>query len=443
VELSGSQSFETLVDQQDVTILLDVSSLSGSVLSDGLRLVEFREVGLDLGSFISDFIAPVLSEIQKVTGPIQPIVDLLTSPLPVISDLGPPVTILDLARSTGFLNPALIESVADIITLVNAIPTNVATIVIPFGDFAIFDRSDEALRAIDPTDPDADLSGTNDRASGDGRSIDDKLDEQAASDPSKRESTNFVKKLKNTRGFAFPILSDPSEVFGLLTGQEVTLFGFDMPPLEFDFSVTAFFPLFGPLGIGLTGTAGAKVDFAFGFDTSGLQRFFDTDFRNPGLIFDGFFVSDNPEDVTGAGPDGDELVFRLGVGVSAELNLGVARAGVQGGVEAEIFFDLFDPNRDGKIRVGEILENIENEFVFGQPALAPLAIFDLSGRLTARAFAFLKVNLLLFSVDKEFDITPPVTLVDFDVEFTRVPKLATELDDGTLQLNMGAFAEQR
>jgi Ca2+-binding RTX toxin-like protein len=443
VELGQSQAFVALAGQSDVTILLDLSSLSGSILSDGLRLVEFRNVGLDLGSFISDFIQPVLGEIQKVTGPIQPVIDILTAPLPVLSDLGPPTTILDLARLTGAFDPGLIESIADIITLVNAIPTNVSNLVIPFGDFTIFDRSDPAMMAVDPTDPDADLSGMNERAAGDGRSIDAKLDEQAAADPSKRESTSFVNKLKNTKGFQFPILTNPSEIFGLLTGQEITLFGYDMPPLDFDFSVTAFFPLFGPLGIGLTGSGSAHIDFAFGFDSSGLTRFFDSGFENPALIFDGFYVSDNPEDVTGAGPDLPELVFGAGIGLSAELNLGIARAGVQGALELDLFFDLFDPNRDGKIRVGEILENIENEFLFGTPALAPLAIFDLSGVLTARAFAFLKVNLLFFSIDKEFNITPPITLLDFDVEFKRAPKLATELDDGTLQLNMGDYAEQR
>ncbi len=443
VEFSGSQGFEAQSGQDDVTILVDLQSLSGSVISDGLRLVEFRNVGLDLGSFISDFIQPVLGEIQKITGPIQPIIEILTAPIPIISDLGPPVTLLDLARSTGFLNPALIEAIADIITLVNAIPTDVSNIIIPFGSFTIFDRSDEEMMAFDPTDPDTDLSGARDRASGDGRSIEDKLDEESRSDPSKRESTSFVKKLANTKGFKFPILTDPSQIFGLLTGEEVVLFGYDMAPLEFDFTFSASYPVYGPLAVGVFGTAAGKIDFAFGFDSSGLERFFETDFKNPGLIFDGFFVSDNPEDVTGAGPDLPELQFDLEFGLSAGLELGFARAGVAGALGAEIDFDLFDPDGDGKIRIGEIIENIENEFLFGTPALAPLALFDVSGIVTARAFAFLEINLLLFSVDLEFNITPKITLADFDVQFTRVPKLATELDDGTLQLNMGDFSEMR
>ncbi|MBW2292071.1 MAG: hypothetical protein JRG94_07130, partial [Deltaproteobacteria bacterium] len=443
VELTGTQSFKELSDQDEVTILLDIRSLSGSVLSDGLRLVEFRNIGLDLGSFISDFAQPVLGEIQKVTKPIQPIVEILTSPLPVISDLGPPVTLLDLARATGKLNPALIEAVADIITLVNAIPTDVSSIVIPFGDFTIFDRNNEEMMNVDPTDPDADLAGMNEDAAGDDFDIDQKLDEQAQNDPSSKDSTSFVKKLANTKGFAFPILSDPSQIFGLLTGQEVVLFGYDMPPLEFDFAFSASYPVYGPLAVGVFGSAAGKIDFAFGFDSSGLKRFFDTGFKNPLLIFDGFFVSDNPENVTGEGPDLAELIFDLEFGLSAGLELGIARTGVAGGIGAHIEFDLFDPNRDGKIRVGEILENIENEFLFGSPILAPLAVFDVSGALTARAFAFLEIGLGPFSIEFEFNITPVITLVDFEVDFTRAPKLATVLDDGTLQLNMGEFSEQR
>ncbi len=428
--------FEWALGDRDAGVYVSISDLSGSALSEGLEVVQFTDVNLDLGSFVSDFIKPVLGEIQKVTGPIQPIVDILTAPLPVVSDLGPPVTLLDLARLSGKPQLALIESIADIITLVNSIPTNIDTVMIPFGDFVIYRKAtgSEPQIGVDPTSRNADLSGLS-QEQGSNR--------EPGRPASTNQTTNFVDKLKSTRGFKFPILDDPTQIFGLLTGEEVVLFGYDMPPLELDLSYTAFFPVFGPLGVGLTGTAGARIDFAFGFDSSGLERFFDSGFTNPGLIFDGFFVSDNPQDVTGSGPDGNELEFDLGFYLSAELNLGLARAGVAGGIAAGVDFDLFDPDRDGKIRVGEILENIENEFLFGSPVLAPLAIFDVSGEVTARAFAFLEVNLLFFDIYKEFSITPTLKLADFEVEFTRAPKLATVLEDGTLQLNMGDFAGER
>ncbi len=75
--------------------------------------------------------------------------------------------------------------------------------------------------------------------------------------------------------------------------------------------------------------------------------------------------------------------------------------------------------------------------------LAPLAMFDVHGEIFAKLFAFLKIDLFFFSIDKEFDITPPITLVDFDIPFTRVPTLANELSGGVLQLNMGQNAGLR
>jgi len=36
-------------------------------------------------------------------------------------------------------------------------------------------------------------------------------------------------------GFSFPILQDPSQVFGLLMGRDATLIAYDMAPLTFEF----------------------------------------------------------------------------------------------------------------------------------------------------------------------------------------------------------------
>ena len=54
--------------------------------------------------------------------------------------------------------------------------------------------------------------------------------------------------------------------------------------------------------------------------------------------------------------------------------------------------------------------------------------------VTDRGFGFI-------DVDKKFPITPPFTLVDFEIDFFRPPKLATELDNGDLILNIGDFAD--
>ena len=138
-----------------------------------------------------------------------------------------------------------------------------------------------------------------------------------------------------------------------------------------------------------------------------------------------------------------ELQFDAGLWAAAELNLGIARGGVGGGLFAEINFDLHDPDKDGRVRLKELVTNVLNEFKYGSPALSPLAMFDITGQLTARLFAFLKIDFGFFTLDKKFDITDPITLLDFESHFERFPTLATELPGGVLQLNMGKFAGQR
>src|SRR6185369_8180632 len=49
--------------------------------------ISFDNIYLDVGSLISDFLGPILNEIQKVTAPIQPIIDLVQARIPVLSDL--------------------------------------------------------------------------------------------------------------------------------------------------------------------------------------------------------------------------------------------------------------------------------------------------------------------------------------------------------------------
>jgi hypothetical protein len=233
---------------------------------------------------------------------------------------------------------------------------------------------------------------------------------------------------------SLPIFQDPSQIFGLLMGENPSLIEIDLPPLSFELSYSQFFTIYGPLGVRIFGELGATIDPpAFGYDTLGLRDFFDSDFTDPLSLFNGLYVS------------GEEPVVTLtgALGASAEINLLVAQAGVGGRLGFIVNFDLHDPDEDGKVRLYELANNFLNEANYGSPALAPLAIFDVSGEIYAELFAYLKVDLLLFSVDEEWNITPPLTLVDFDVPFTRVPTLANEVGDGVLRLNMGEFAEKR
>src|SRR5690606_36582817 len=106
-----------------------------------------------------------------------------------------------------------------------------------------------------------------------------------------QKNKSFAKKLMASKSLSFPILTDPTQVFNLLMGEPATLVEYAIPPLEFDFSYTQFFPIAGPLGAAITGNFYALIDFhAIGFDTKGINEFADGGFRNPLVIFDGFYV---------------------------------------------------------------------------------------------------------------------------------------------------------
>src|SRR5262249_25129895 len=116
-----------------------------------------------------------------------------------------------------------------------------------------------------------------------------------------------------------------------------------------------------------------------------------------------------------------------------------------GGLFFHADFNLFDNDGDGKVRLDELATNFLNQLKDPndlEKLLAPLAIFDVSGKLTAELFAFLKIDFGFFELDKRFNITPPVTLADFDVDFFRPPVLASE-NSGDLIINIGDNAKQR
>src|SRR5207247_3311310 len=112
-------------------------------------------------------------------------------------------------------------------------------------------------------------------------------------------------------------------------------------------------------------------------DLLGLEQFLVT--HNPANLINGFFLNDL-DPVTGF--DRPEAVLNAEIAIGAGLSLGFISAGVEGGIAADIDFNLSDLNADGKVRFDELAGNIvANSF-------NPLAIFDISGKfdLFLRAF---------------------------------------------------------
>jgi Ca2+-binding RTX toxin-like protein len=416
-----------------------------------LEKLGFENVSLDMGSFLGDFLGPVVNKISEITGPIQPIIDVFTAPIPLVSDLaGRPVTLLDIAAQFGKVDTGMIYALADIITLVNQIAGISADdeLLVPIGDFTLFDKTTAALndgnfaQALSlPTFNFATWGGEGGEnfksfIEDTGQLVSDfagLLDSSTGSGKTKDLSQGLLTGTAPGAGqFSFPLFDNPWLAFGLLIGQDVSLVEYDLPPFGVDFTYVQKFPIWGPLFARLSGSIGLTVDLAFGYDTRGVRDFAEGNFSNPLDLLAGFYVNDTDQP-GGTGTDVPEVILRGEIFAGAELNLGIASAGVEGGIILTINFDLYDPDRDGKVRINELVGNFLYEFRYGSPALAPLAIFDVFGDIALQLRAF--IEILFF--EASFEITPPITLVEFSIEFDREPILATERGDGSLLLNIG------
>ena len=186
------------------------------------------------------------------------------------------------------------------------------------------------------------------------------------------------------------------------------------------------------------GSVNLDLDLAFGFDSFGARRFADAGFdpSKTALILDGLFISDTGK-ADGSGKDVDEVTLQSRDRGVRQRELGVASAGVGGGIGATIGLDLSDPNDDGKIRGDRIRAHAGDE-----PALL---CSTPDGKLTAGISAFVKVGFGFFSLTKHFNIAE-VTLLDFsfgcDPDAQQPPVLASQSGD-VLTLNMGPRADDR
>ena len=425
-----------------------------------LTQLKFMNIGLDLGSFISDFLGPIVKEVQKVTKPFEPLVEVITTPIPVLSDLaGKPITLIDLAELYGKVDAGFIYAIADIISLVNSLPTDAGNVIItffdtidlkgdqtdPLNDFSLANlKSPAALDAKRSTGTANDfissipsLSSAK-QAFANAGGFANKLNSSTASSGTK----SFTQKLTTGglgTGFSFPLLDDPTQLLGLLFGfnKDLVLFEYDMAPLKFEFEYSQFFPIWGPLGASITGTVALDIDFAFGFDTFGIRKFAEGGYEYPLDIFRGFYVKDTV-DGTGSGAEMPEITFLLQLVGAAEINLGIASGGVGGGLRSTTYFDLNDPNKDGRVRIEELLNNFFLGFTDDFP-VGPLSLFDVSGKLEA----FLTAYIEFLFVEFETQIGPSIPILEYTLPLDRPPVLATEIGNGVLRLNMGPYAADR
>ncbi|MBK8019188.1 MAG: LEPR-XLL domain-containing protein [Betaproteobacteria bacterium] len=263
-----SDQFPSL--QADFNLTWNFTPANG--LSGSLQNVSFDNVRLNFGEFLDSFLGPIVDNISGIFDPLKPIIDAVTEPLPVISDVaGEDYTLLDLAADFGFIPEStadFVEAVGDILDFVDMIQSTAADGT--FISFGSFNLNGVDLRNESSKSQLSSSSIFGGRTTGPGSSLSDQFASIAPGLKSQKEKIKGAEE-----GFKIPLLEDPLSAFKLILGQNVDLFTYTTPKFEFGFD----FELeFGPVAVVMGvpiyvifgGGAGLEGQFTFGYDTQGI-----------------------------------------------------------------------------------------------------------------------------------------------------------------------------
>lgn len=276
-------------------------------------VIEFDNVQLQLGSFISKLLVPILNDIQEVTQPLQPIIDALKAPIPGLSDISHSigqgdVSLESLAKEIGPGTPysqiiSLVTTLVDVVDTVNHINVGDANnIWVPLGSFKIGGPGDpngdlRNLPALlgDPTAGLGDLSTLVPfDPSGLQSTIDDAL--SGFSGPAADQAKQALDQLTNPDGIklAFPMFTDPvHSLFKLLLGQDADFvrlsahYSFDDTE-EQEFGFSGIVVRFG-------GTIHLDAGITLAYDTYGIRKFLNDPHKEAADFLDGLYIDNRPD----------------------------------------------------------------------------------------------------------------------------------------------------
>ena len=219
-----------------------------------------------------------------------------------------------------------------------------------------------------------------------------------------------------------PFLEDPDQLMDLITGEgEASYFRLDLGSLVAQISYTK---RFGPIMAGpvpivpfVGGSISVEGRLAMGFDSLPQTLAYES-LSNPGnvdqlitmyqafqdsdIITEGFYLDDLDSD----GVDVPEVKVVTTLEAGAGVSIGIVTAGLKGGLTLTINLDINDPDDDGRLRTAEIRTVFEGK---------PECVFDVSAELEAFISVFISIELLLTTLDYEFDLLRlgPYTLFEY------------------------------
>ena len=390
----------------------------GSVLPD---VLEFDNVTIDPGSFLNGVIGKIFKQIADAMKPLQPILDTIQAPIPVLSDLshlvgGDDVTIASLAEEFNTLagGPDIAPFI-DVLTNINKVVkaltggncpnpgdhfcinvgsfklnTQIATTQENTPDLATNPNYIQDALPGDPlSDLDSDATGgsfTNTSGSGSSQ----------CSDPESPDCTH--------PGFTFPALEHPSQIFQLILGHDVTLAQFDSGPLSLGFSLTEEFgPVYAPppVDIVISGSAGVTLHVVAGFDTYGIRKAVEAKKVDAGILDSLYFATTDS-----SGKPLPVVSFTGTIAAGAEVTAFIIKAGIEGGITLTVNFYWNDPNNDGKFRFSEFLATALNN---------PICLFNVGGELDVFLKVFITIGFSPFDFSFDFTLVN-VKLLDFSLK---------------------------
>lgn len=425
----------------------------------GAPTVSFDNVSLTFGTFLSNVLRPSLNPVKTALDPLSPILTLLSTEVPGISDLSKaggagPIRILDLAvlgsNLTG--NGPLGELAGKITSLLAKIDSIQlgANISLPLGGFDLNSTTNGDLRSAVLAGDFKDLSlssisplsaaNLNNLAQSASQSLSNLIDDLQISEDLKSELRG-LNALKTQNGFqiGFPILNDPAGVvFNLLLGRDSDLFYFQADASAELQGTRATGLHFAGQPINLFGRMDLDTHLRFGYDTFGLRQLISNLAAGDAShivsdITDGFYVN-------------SDSYFKMAGAMGAEFGasvLNVFPVSISGGLYTQnsgldpVHVYIEDPNADGKLRISEFHVGSDNK----------PAAFKLTGELAA------ELNVEVGFPDPDpLDILPPppnskLTVArDVLVRFSTLTpsRLASEPDaNGEVTLFLGTHAHER
>jgi autotransporter-associated beta strand protein len=427
--------------------------------------ISYDNFYIDLGSFISDYMAPIATRLGPITSGIQPFFNALDTQIPVLSDvIGGDTSLLGLANRFGGADLGFVQAVAAISTMVNDITSAVNYVNqnpgqsyrVPLAAAVSFadDFRNGSTALAKPTKASASLP-TQKQTAG---AINSYLGQfkGSASNP----FTNAAGKVVNANssygvsgglGISFDVLN-ASSLIDMLTGQTTSLFTITFPTLSANFSLDASYPIAPPLSMTFGGGVNASATLAVGMDTAGLELWIDTlesaIAASAGLpssssgSFDSLLSPAALESLAldvvekGLFIDGSATKITAGgyLALGAQLNGGAAKAGVDGFFNVDM---VMSPNTggDGRLTLEEMIQLAGDNFS------SPLNLFDFEFNGSISAEAYLKLYLPFKWRNIWSHDFGSYTI--FNIKNDPAPPKAPAADVGSLFLNMGPTAARR